>query len=124
MSAALGVAILGSTGSIGRSTLAVMALHPERYRVAMLGAHRSWESMVEQAKLFKPDVVVLIDPQAAANAQRALRECGSATRVECGEQALCEAVSAGNVRMRRGCCQPWRRCVPANACCSRTRRRW
>jgi 1-deoxy-D-xylulose-5-phosphate reductoisomerase len=99
MSEPLGVAILGSTGSVGRSTLAVLALHPERFKVAMLGAQRSWESIVEQAKTFKPDTVVLIDRQAAANAGRALRDCGSATRVECGEQALAEAVTAGNVRM-------------------------
>jgi 1-deoxy-D-xylulose-5-phosphate reductoisomerase len=99
MSAPVGVAILGSTGSIGRSTLAVIALHPERYRVAMLGALKSWESIVEQAKIFKPDTVVLVDAQAAQQAERALRELGSVTRVACGEQALAEAVAAGNVRM-------------------------
>jgi 1-deoxy-D-xylulose-5-phosphate reductoisomerase len=99
MSEPLGIAILGSTGSIGRSTLAVIALHPERFKVAMLGAQKSWQSIVEQAKLFKPDTVVLVDAQAAANAQRALRECGSTTRVECGERALAEGVAAGNVRM-------------------------
>jgi 1-deoxy-D-xylulose-5-phosphate reductoisomerase len=99
MSESVGVAILGSTGSIGRSTLAVIALHPERFKVAMLGAQRSWETIVEQARTFKPDTVVLIDRQAAANAQRALRDCGSTTRVECGEQALAEAVAASNVRM-------------------------
>jgi 1-deoxy-D-xylulose-5-phosphate reductoisomerase len=99
MSEPVGVAILGSTGSIGRSTLAVIALHPERFKVAMLGAQKSWQSIVEQAKVFKPDTVVLVDSEAAANAQRALRDCGSATRVECGEQALAAAVAAGNVRM-------------------------
>ena len=65
----IGVAILGSTGSIGRSTLAVIALHPERYKVAMLGAFKSWESIVEQAKIFRPDTVVLVEPEAAANAR-------------------------------------------------------
>jgi 1-deoxy-D-xylulose-5-phosphate reductoisomerase len=99
MSEPIGIAILGSTGSIGRSTLAVVGLHPERFKVAMLGALKSWESIVEQAKLFKPDTVVLVDPKAAANAQRALRDCGSSTRVECGEEALAQAVAAGNVRM-------------------------
>ena len=99
MSGPVGVAILGSTGSIGRSTLAVIALHPERFKVAMLGAQRSWETIVEQARTFKPDTVVLIDREAAANARRALRDCGSTTRVECGEQALAEAAAAGNVRM-------------------------
>ena len=45
MSTPCGLAILGSTGSIGRSTLQVVALHPERFRIAVLGAHRSWESI-------------------------------------------------------------------------------
>ena len=49
MSKPHGLAILGSTGSIGRSTLAVVALHPERFRVAVLGAHSSWQAIVEQA---------------------------------------------------------------------------
>jgi len=49
MSGVCGVAILGSTGSIGRSTLAVLALHPDRFRVAVLGAFSSWQVVVEQA---------------------------------------------------------------------------
>jgi len=99
MSEPIGVAILGSTGSIGRSTLAVIALHPERYKVAMLGALKSWQSIVEQAKIFRPDTVVLVEPEAAANAQRSLRAGGLRTRVECGSQALADAAAAGNVRM-------------------------
>ncbi len=99
MSAQRGVAILGSTGSIGRSTLAVIALHPERFKVAMLGAYNSWQVIVEQAKRFNPDTVVLVDPKAAAQARAALRECASSTRVECGEAALAQAVTVGNVQM-------------------------
>ncbi|HEY2683459.1 MAG TPA: 1-deoxy-D-xylulose-5-phosphate reductoisomerase [Steroidobacteraceae bacterium] len=99
MSAPQGIAILGSTGSIGRSTLAVVALHPERFKVAMLGAYRSWETLVEQAKQFHPDTIVLIDPKAAEQARRALLDTKLATRVECGEEALAQAVAAGNVRM-------------------------
>ena len=45
MSTPQGLAILGSTGSVGRSTLAVVALHPERFRVAVLGAHGSWQAI-------------------------------------------------------------------------------
>jgi 1-deoxy-D-xylulose-5-phosphate reductoisomerase len=99
MSEPRGVAILGSTGSIGRSTLAVIALHPERFRAAMLGAHSSWQSVVEQALRFEPDVVVLIDPEAARQARAALKEAGSKTRVESGSAALAEAVTGNNVRM-------------------------
>ena len=94
-----GIAILGSTGSIGRSTLAVIALHPEAFKVAVLGAFNSWQAIVEQAREFNAETVVLVDEQAAACARAALRESGSATRVESGAQALADAVSAANVHM-------------------------
>ena len=94
-----GIAILGSTGSIGRSTLSVIALHPERFKVAVLGAFNSWQVIVEQAREFNAETVVLVDEEAAAKARAALRECGSATRVESGEQALGSAASAANVHM-------------------------
>ena len=99
MSAARGLAILGSTGSIGRSTLEVVALHPERFRVAVLGARRSWQSIVEQAKRFNPDLVVLVDPEAASQARAALRACGCASRVECGADALAQAAAGDNVQV-------------------------
>ena len=99
MSSQRGIAILGSTGSIGRSTLAVIALHPEAFKVAVLGAYNSWQAIVEQAKVFHPETVVLVDAHAAAEARAALREAGSATQVESGEQALKDAVSAANVHM-------------------------
>jgi 1-deoxy-D-xylulose-5-phosphate reductoisomerase len=92
-----GLAILGSTGSIGRSTLRVVALHPERFRVAVLGAHSSWEAVVEQARQHDVETVVLVDPEAAALARAALRDCGSTSRVECGAEAMADAVAAGNV---------------------------
>ena len=97
MSKPAGLAILGSTGSIGRSTLNVVALHPERFRVAVLGAHSSWQAVVAQAQQFHAETVVLVDPDAAAQARAVLSDCGSATRVESGPEALALAVSAGNV---------------------------
>ncbi len=97
MSTPQGLAILGSTGSVGRSTLAVVALHPERFRVAVLGAHGSWQAIVEQARQFHAETVVLVDPEAAALARAALRDCGSPTRVESGPEALADAVAADNV---------------------------
>src|SRR6201994_1718126 len=93
------IAILGSTGSIGRSTLAVIALHPERFRVAVLGAFNSWQAIVAQAREFNAETVVLVDEKAAACARAALADCGSKTRVESGEQALSEAAGAANVDM-------------------------
>jgi 1-deoxy-D-xylulose-5-phosphate reductoisomerase len=94
-----GIAILGSTGSIGRSTLAVIALHPERFKVAVLGAFNSWQVIVEQAREFNAETVVLVDSQAAECARAALRELGSKTKVESGEQALSSAVGGANVQM-------------------------
>jgi len=99
MSAPRGIAILGSTGSIGRSTLSVIGLHPDRFRVAMLGAHSSWQAVVEQAQRFEPDVVVLVDPAAALEARAALASCGSKTRVESGVEALGLAATGDNVHM-------------------------
>jgi 1-deoxy-D-xylulose-5-phosphate reductoisomerase len=94
-----GVAILGSTGSVGRSTLAVIALHPERFKVEMLGAFDSWETIVQQAREFRPRTVVLVDSAAAEKARAALRDCGSATQVESGEGALADSVCGGDVQM-------------------------
>jgi 1-deoxy-D-xylulose-5-phosphate reductoisomerase len=91
------LAILGSTGSIGQSTLAVVALHPELFQVTVLGAHGRWQAIVDQAKQFRPDVVVLVDPEAAAHARAALRDCGSSTRVESGAESLSIAASGANV---------------------------
>jgi 1-deoxy-D-xylulose-5-phosphate reductoisomerase len=99
MSRPRGIAILGSTGSIGRSTLAVIALHPERFRVAVLGAFGSWQTMVEQALKYRPDTVVLVDPEAAAQARAVLEESGSSTRVESGTESLAAAVAGDNVQM-------------------------
>jgi 1-deoxy-D-xylulose-5-phosphate reductoisomerase len=99
MSTIRGIAILGSTGSIGRSTLAVIGLHPDRFRVAMLGAHSSWQTVVEQALRFEPDVVVLVDPEAAHEARTALQRSGSKTRVESGVEALSVAVTGDNVQV-------------------------
>jgi len=90
---------LGSTGSIGRSTLAVVDMHPDRFRVAMLGARTSWQTVVEQAQRFEPDVVVLVDPEAAAQARAALENLGSKTRVASGLEGLEAAVTADNVQM-------------------------
>ena len=99
MKAPRGVAILGSTGSIGKSTLAVIAMHPQRFRAAVLCARGSWQAVVQQAIDFKPDSVVLADRRAADEARAALRNIGSATRVESGADALAEAVAGDNVEM-------------------------
>jgi 1-deoxy-D-xylulose-5-phosphate reductoisomerase len=56
-----GVAILGSTGSIGRTTLQVLARQRERFRVVALTAHSNKELLAEQAKEWKPEYVGLVN---------------------------------------------------------------
>ncbi len=94
-----GVAIMGSTGSIGRSTLAVIAAHPQRFRVIALCANRDWKALVDQAKIFHPETIVLADAAAATLAREALRESGLATQVESGLAALAAVVTASSVDM-------------------------
>ncbi len=65
----IGVAVLGSTGSIGVSTLDVIMRHPDRFRVVALTAHRGVARMAEQCRLVRPAYAVMVD----AGAARALR---------------------------------------------------
>jgi 1-deoxy-D-xylulose-5-phosphate reductoisomerase len=62
----LAVAILGSTGSIGRSTLDVIGASNGRFVAHLLAAHRSVGPLLEQARAFRPRWVVVTDPAAAA----------------------------------------------------------
>jgi 1-deoxy-D-xylulose-5-phosphate reductoisomerase len=64
----VGVAILGSTGSIGRSTLAVLDRHQDRFRVVALAARRNASLLAEQADRVRPSLVVLTETGAAAPA--------------------------------------------------------
>jgi 1-deoxy-D-xylulose-5-phosphate reductoisomerase len=74
----IGVAVLGSTGSIGESTLDVLRRHAGRFRVVALAAHRNVERLAKQAAEFHPDYVAIADaslaaPLAALLAQRGVR---------------------------------------------------
>ena len=62
----LQVAVLGSTGSIGQSTLEVIATSEGRFAVHLLCGHRSVGRLLEQAQAFRPRWLVVTDPEAAA----------------------------------------------------------
>ena len=83
-----GVAILGSTGSVGEHTLDVIARHPDRFHVAALGAHRNAVRLAEQAVRFGAPCVALADVTAAAELERELRARGSRARVLAGPAGL------------------------------------
>ena len=85
--------VLGSTGSIGTSTLDVVARHPEKYRIIALTACRQDDLLFEQCRQFNPRYAVLLDEAAAARLKQRLASAGLKTEVLIGEQAL-ELVAA------------------------------
>lgn len=88
------ITILGSTGSIGVSTLDVLARHPDRYAVYALTAQNRVEELAQQCAQFLPKRVVVGSPEAAKKLQSLLRSKDLQTEVEYGEAALCDVASA------------------------------
>lgn len=82
------VTILGSTGSIGISTLDVLQRHPDKYRVYALAANKSVDGLFEQCQQFKPAVAVMLCLESAAQLEDKLRNAGLAIKVQSGMQAL------------------------------------
>ncbi|HEV7589449.1 MAG TPA: 1-deoxy-D-xylulose-5-phosphate reductoisomerase, partial [Longimicrobium sp.] len=87
MNRATGVAILGATGSIGRSALAVLAQHPGRFRAVALTAHRSGEALARLAERWRPALAVVADGEVPPGASAA----GTTWRT--GREALLEAAT-------------------------------
>jgi 1-deoxy-D-xylulose-5-phosphate reductoisomerase len=85
--------LLGSTGSIGQSTLAVARLHPERYRVFALCADKNIERLYAQCLEFQPRYAVLGEAALAQALTDRLRAAGVQTEVRCGVAAQEEMAS-------------------------------
>jgi 1-deoxy-D-xylulose-5-phosphate reductoisomerase len=83
-----GVAILGSTGSVGENTLDVIARHPDRFRVVALGAHRNVEKLADQCQRFAVPFAAMADAAAAARLESQLRARQAPTRVIAGADGL------------------------------------
>jgi 1-deoxy-D-xylulose-5-phosphate reductoisomerase len=88
-----GVTVLGSTGSIGVSTLDVLACHPDRFRVVALTANRDVEAILAQCLRFRPDVVAMADPQAAIALRERLAGVHGAPEVLAGMDGLTQAAT-------------------------------
>jgi len=88
-----GVCILGATGSIGQSTLAVLSAHPQQFRVVALTAHTQVELMLALCQIHQPEYAVMADEQAAERLQWALRDISVDIRVLSGQAGL-EAVAS------------------------------
>ena len=84
----MNLTILGSTGSIGNSTLDVVARHPEKYCVTALTAQCQDKLLFEQCVRFKPRYAVLMDAEAAARLTQKIAATDLSTVVLCGMEAL------------------------------------
>ncbi len=91
------VTVLGSTGSIGQSTLDVISRHPERYAVYALTANRQVQTLLTQCLEHKPNYAVMVDEQAAAELAILLKNAQATTKVLSGTQALVEVSEAPSV---------------------------
>ena len=89
--------ILGSTGSIGTSTLDVVARHPDQFEVVGLTSFRRVDLLMAQCRTFKPRVAVLPTEERAAELRALLAAEGLPTEVRCGAAALAELASAEGV---------------------------
>ena len=91
------VTVLGATGSIGCSTLDVLARHPERFEVFALTGAAQVERLVAQCAQFKPRFAVVLDERVAQDVRVRLQQCALNTEVLVGAQALCDVSSAPEV---------------------------
>lgn len=85
-----GVCILGATGSIGASTLDVIARHPDRFRLVSATANDNVEGMLAICRAHRPARVVMRDGDAAQRVADTVRAEGLGCAVEAGPQALCD----------------------------------
>ena len=86
--------ILGSTGSVGKSTLDVVARHPDEFQVYALTANGNVEQMLDQCRDFKPQKVVMVDESAADKLRKLLDDSGlQHISVESGPQAIIDVAA-------------------------------
>ena len=91
------ITVLGATGSIGLSTLDVIARHPQRYQVFALSGYSRLAQLLALCLRHAPRFAVVPDENAAVTLREGLRAAGSSTEVLVGEQALCDVSEAGEV---------------------------
>lgn len=89
------IAILGSTGSIGTQALQVIEEHSDLYEAYVLTANRSADKLVEQARRFNPEAVVIVDESCYDTVKEGLADLP--IKVYTGKDALCDVVQDRNV---------------------------
>ena len=90
-----GIAILGSTGSIGTQALEVIAAYPEYFDLEVITAGQNADLLIEQALKFQPNSVVIVDESQYLKVKEALAH--EPIHVYAGEEALCQVVESSQV---------------------------
>ncbi len=90
-----GIAILGSTGSIGTQALEVIVAYPDYFDLQVITAHKNVDLLIEQALKFRPNSVVISDESQYKKLKDALWQ--EEIHVYCGEDALCQVVESTEV---------------------------
>lgn len=88
-----GITILGSTGSIGVSTIDVVARYPDRYRIIALTANRQVERLFQQCQQHRPLFAVMVDETSAGQLAEKIHAAGLATQVLSGAEGLHEVAA-------------------------------
>ena len=91
------IAILGSTGSIGKQTLDIVRVHPDKFSVEVLTAAKNSQELIQQAKIFKPDTVVIADDEQYDTVADALADYD--IKVFSGQDSISQVVEHGNIDM-------------------------
>ena len=95
------IAVLGSTGSMGTQALEVIALHPDVLQLEIIAANSSADLLIEQAKKYHPNIVVVVQEEAYRKVKEALAE--EDVKVFCGEESLCDVCEMDCVDMVLSC---------------------
>ncbi len=88
------IALLGATGSIGLSTLDVIARHPDKYRAAALSANSKVDDLLNLCAKFKPDIAVIAEPASYPALRDGLKKLGLTTQAMAGPEALNDVAAA------------------------------
>jgi len=91
------ISVLGATGSIGRSTLDVIARHPDRFRVAALTASRHVDDLAELCARHGAAYACVADASLATALKQSLARCGATAKVLCGAEGLVHAAALSEV---------------------------
>jgi 1-deoxy-D-xylulose-5-phosphate reductoisomerase len=97
MSNKKGVAILGSTGSIGTQALEVISSNSEHFDLQVITAGKNADLLIDQARKFQPNSVVISDESQYKKVKEALLSEG--IHVYCGEEALCQVVESNEIQI-------------------------